>query len=92
MAAVQRCSSCVQKQIHYDRSDPVQRASNGFGNYLQDLSSAAKWSLRDLSAATGLSPSLLWAYEHGPPPRLESLAALSRAFRQSLHRFIPPLE
>jgi transcriptional regulator with XRE-family HTH domain len=63
----------------------VKRTKNGFGDYLQELRSAAGFSLRDLSAATGISLSRLWAYEHGTSPKLESLAALSRAFDMPLH-------
>jgi len=66
------------------------KRTKGFGDYLQELRSAANWSLRDLSATTKISVTRLWAYEHGTSPKLESLAALSRAFKQPLHRFLRP--
>jgi transcriptional regulator with XRE-family HTH domain len=70
----------------------MKRKRNAFAGYLQEMRSAAGLSLRDLSAETGITLSRLWAYEHGTPPRLESLAALSRAFKQPLYRFLRPLE
>jgi transcriptional regulator with XRE-family HTH domain len=67
-------------------------SQKGFAAYLHRLRVGAVWSLRDLSAATGISLTRLWAYEHGNSPKLEPLAALSRAFRQPLHLFLRPLE
>lgn len=69
------------------------RKDHGFSRYLAELRSAAGWSLRELSAASGLSVTRLWAYEHAKQtPKLEALAALSRAFEMPLYRFIRPLE
>jgi transcriptional regulator with XRE-family HTH domain len=49
-------------------------------------------SLRELRKVTGMSTTHLWSIEHDRhSPRLESLAALSRAFKQPLHRFLCPL-
>jgi transcriptional regulator with XRE-family HTH domain len=67
-------------------------SKNRFGIYLQELRSAAGWTLRELSKVTGISTTRLWAMEHDRhSPKLESLAALSRAFKQPLHRFLRPL-
>ena len=60
----------------------MKRKKNGFGAYLQELRTAAGWTLRDLSKASGVSPTHLWSIEHGTSPKLESLAALSRVFKQ----------
>jgi transcriptional regulator with XRE-family HTH domain len=68
----------------------MKTTKNRFGDYLKDLRSAAGLSLRNLSEATGISR--LWAFEHGTSPKLESLAALSKAFEMSLHRFLRPLD
>ena len=63
-----------------------------FSSYLSELRSAAGWSLRELSKASGLSVTRLWAYEHGKQsPKLEALARLSSAFEMPLHRFLRPL-
>ena len=70
----------------------MKRTKNPFGDYLQELRSAAGWSLRELSKATGISTTRLWSMEHDRlSPKLESLAALSRALKQPLHRFLRPL-
>ena len=71
----------------------AKEVKTAFSAYLYELRSAAGWSLRDLSASSGIGHNHLWLYEHGRRvPRLHTLVLLSRAFEMPLYRFLRPLD